>query len=419
MKQARALAESAADNARWTERREEIVALAFAVLQDSGLEQFELGTIAERLGVRRNALFYYFSDRDALVFEAVSRTLEYRARCLDFALAEGGTGLEILQRYLAREIADRVAPLVPPLMHFTLDSRLTDALTVQSGDVLQRITGILELGAADGSIRRLDTSLTANIIMVMASTWLGNNANIPKTVDRVRVGQAVANYIAHGIMAAGRSLTDVATAAPHADPRCANGLVPDPEDVDSSRIELLLRHAIDTFNRVGYCAASIPIMAKRLGMSKTGFYQFVRDKEELLYLCYLRGLHLVEESQRTADLLTSEAGPRLWLGTRLLLTAHGGPLGPLPRMGSIQSLTPPHQRMVLTRRSAGAYRTRARIEAGIRQGWFRRVDNLVVQHLFGSLIYGLPSWHAGEDGPDLGLVADTGLAIILEGLASP
>lgn len=418
MKQARAHAEHNGDNPRWAERREEIVALAFAILQDSGLEHFDFGRIAERLGVRRNALFYYFDDRDALVYETVARTLEYRLRCIDSAIAEGGSGIAILQRYLTREITDRPAPLVPPLMQYTLAPAFTTRLGVRSREVLERITEILNMGHADGSIRPSNPAITANIIQVMASTWLGNNASIPKSVSRARIGPALADYVAHGILAPRRSIDQLAEASPDADPAHANGLVPDPEDVDSQRIEALLRHATDTFNRIGFGAASIPIMARQLGTSKTAFYQVARDKEELLYLCYLRGLHLVEESQRSADLLTAAAGPRLWLGTRLLLKAHGGPLGPIPRMGSMQSLAPAHHRMVLARRNAGAYRTRTRIASGIAQGWFRGVDNLVVQHLIGSLIYGLPVWHAGNDDPDLGLVADTGLAIIFEGLAT-
>lgn len=65
-----------------------------------------------------------------------------------------------------------------------------------------------------------------------------------------------------------------------------------PRASEESRFEQqrdrMLRAAADCFNQKGYSGTSLKDVANRLGLTDPALYYYVRSKEELVYLCYLR-----------------------------------------------------------------------------------------------------------------------------------
>jgi len=63
-----------------------------------------------------------------------------------------------------------------------------------------------------------------------------------------------------------------------------------------SKREELISLASQQFNRVGFNATSVKEISESIGLSKTALYHYVKDKQELLFLCYLNSLDGIENA---------------------------------------------------------------------------------------------------------------------------
>ena len=73
---------------------------------------------------------------------------------------------------------------------------------------------------------------------------------------------------------------------------------------EETRFELqkdrMLRAAARCFNEKGYSGSSLKDVAAILGLTDAALYYYVRNKEELVYLCYLRAAELGREAMQRA-----------------------------------------------------------------------------------------------------------------------
>ena len=59
----------------------------------------------------------------------------------------------------------------------------------------------------------------------------------------------------------------------------------------------VLKAAAHCFNRKGYSGTSLKDVASILGLTDPALYYYVRNKEELVYLCYVRATELGKEAR--------------------------------------------------------------------------------------------------------------------------
>jgi AcrR family transcriptional regulator len=108
-----ASAEVAARLARRERRRdrsrEEILEGARRVLLRNGIAATTLDAVAKEVGVSKTALYYYFSSKDALLFELVFGAIEAHARAVHGAVEKANNGGEAL-RAIVRETVNSYAP---------------------------------------------------------------------------------------------------------------------------------------------------------------------------------------------------------------------------------------------------------------------------------------------------------------------
>jgi len=158
-------------------------------------------------------------------------------------------------------------------------------------------------------------------------------------------------------------------------------------------------------------------MAAQVGKSKTSYYQYAVDKEDLLYLCYARGIALVEASHRAASKGAANPAEGIVLHYRYLYLAHGSVLGPFPLYNARPSLKPQHRRLIDMRNNGVRYRGQRRVERAIAEGWFRALDPHIVQPLFGGMLYRLSSGPESIDAASLATLATENTRLVFEGLA--
>jgi len=72
------------------------------------------------------------------------------------------------------------------------------------------------------------------------------------------------------------------------------------QDAEETRFQLqkarMLKAAAQCFNEKGYSGTSLRDVADLLGLTDAALYYYVRNKEELVYLCYVRAADLGREA---------------------------------------------------------------------------------------------------------------------------
>ncbi|MBT8098439.1 MAG: TetR/AcrR family transcriptional regulator, partial [Gammaproteobacteria bacterium] len=145
-----------------------------------------------------------------------------------------------------------------------------------------------------------------------------------------------------------------------------------PAASEESRFQLqrdrMLRAAAHCFNQKGYSGTSLKDVAARLGLTDPALYYYVRNKEELVYLCYLRAAEVGRDAMEAA---IAEGGTGFEKVTRYLrnhVDIMVGERGPIAIMSEVPSLRADHREEVLELSRKHSAMFEALLEEGIADG---------------------------------------------------
>ena len=160
----------------------------------------------------------------------------------------------------------------------------------------------------------------------------------------------------------------------------------------------MLRAAARCFNEKGYSGTSLKDVARLLGLTDAALYYYVRNKEELVYLCYLRAGDVGREA---LDRAIAEGTDGLDVVRRYLryhLEVMTGERGPIAIMSEIPSLKPEHRDEILEISRRHSARFEAVLEQGIADGSIVPCDvRMTGNAIMGSLNW-VPKWFHGDAG---------------------
>ena len=180
--------------------------------------------------------------------------------------------------------------------------------------------------------------------------------------------------------------------------------------------DILLRVAAECFNARGISGTSLKDVAKMLGITDAAIYYYVKNKEELVFLCYMRALDIGTESLARALVEGETYLEKLELYIRYQVISVCGDDGPVAILSEIPSLTAEHQKEVLTRSTEHTKAITALIEGGVKAGEMA-VDNpkLACNAVLGALNW-LPKWYRPGGLYDADEVARSYVATLASGL---
>jgi AcrR family transcriptional regulator len=192
-------------------------------------------------------------------------------------------------------------------------------------------------------------------------------------------------------------------------------------DAEETRFQLqkarMLKAAAECFNQKGYSGTSLRNVADVLGLTDAALYYYVRNKEELVYLCYVRAADLGREALDKA-IEEGENGMDVVLRYfRYHIEMMVGDRGPIAIMSEIPSLEMQHRDEVLELSRQHSSNFEAVLEAGIQDGSVMKCNvRMTGNAIMGSLNW-IPKWYHGD--PDQGrmLVAEFP-EILARGLAA-
>jgi len=170
---------------------------------------------------------------------------------------------------------------------------------------------------------------------------------------------------------------------------------------DESRFEQqrdrVLKAAAHCFNQKGYSGTSLKNVADMLGLTDPALYYYVRSKEELVYLCYVRAADVGREAMERA---VADGGDGLEQARRYLryhIEIMVGERGPIAIMSEIPSLKPEHRDEVLELSRQHSKKFEAILEHGIADGSITACDVRMTGNAIMGSINWIPKWFHGDN----------------------
>ena len=159
----------------------------------------------------------------------------------------------------------------------------------------------------------------------------------------------------------------------------------------------MLRAAACCFNQKGYSGTSLKNVADILGLTDAALYYYVRNKEELVFQCYVRAADIGCEAMDRAIEEGITGFNQVQLYIRFHIEYMLGERGPLAIMSEIPSLKPDHRDAVLEFSRAHSSRFEALLKTGIEDGSIAPCDvRMTGNSIMGSINW-IPKWFHGDE----------------------
>jgi len=174
------------------------------------------------------------------------------------------------------------------------------------------------------------------------------------------------------------------------------------ENQDETRFQLqrdrMLKAAAHCFNRKGYSGTSLKDVASMLGLTDPALYYYVRNKEELVYLCYVRAAELGREAMERGIAEGRTGLEQVCLYLRYHVDIMVGDRGPTAILSEIPSLKPRHRDEILEVSRLHSARFEAILETGIADGSIAPCDVRMTGNAIMGSINWIPKWYRGSAG---------------------
>ncbi len=191
---------SAHVQAKRERRRDEILRSALDAFRAHGYHATTLDHIAERLGVRKTALYHYFPDKDAILHACHAESLAALERILAEARKRPSPPEQLRHLVVEHVRVMTGSPGGSPLaFEVTAFGDRQQAGTVAGRDRYEReIRRIVQQGIRDGSFREVDAKVAA-FAMLGALNWISRWYRPEGALDAAAIGEQFADQLVGGL----------------------------------------------------------------------------------------------------------------------------------------------------------------------------------------------------------------------------
>jgi AcrR family transcriptional regulator len=168
------------------------------------------------------------------------------------------------------------------------------------------------------------------------------------------------------------------------------------ESLQRLKREAVLKEARRAFGKSGYHNTSLDEIASALHVSKGTLYNYVKDKQELLYECHSLALDIGEravEHSEKESLTGAEMLRHALMHNIVSLTEEFGAFAVLTE---VDALRPKDRIEIVKRRDGIEKRMVSLINSGIKDGSLRPLDPKIVVKTYMGVINWIPRWYSAD-----------------------
>ena len=181
-------------------RRDEILQAALDAFRERGYHATTLDHIALRLGVRKTALYHYFPDKEAILYECHRASLGELDRIL-----RGTSRLKSVAERLRAVVREHVRIMIETLQGSPLAFEVTTLSPARQNEIIsardryeRRLRRMIEHGIKDGSFRAVDPKL-ATFAILGAINWIARWYRPEGKSQAPEVGTEFADHLVGGL----------------------------------------------------------------------------------------------------------------------------------------------------------------------------------------------------------------------------
>ena len=182
-------------------RRAEIRHAALRAFRDKGYHATTLDDIAEHVGVRKTALYHYFPDKEAILYECHLESLAEVRRLMAIASKRAESAAERLALVIREHVRVMIEILEgsPLAFEVTALSPERQDEVIQARDKYERgLRKIIDNGVKSGEFRPVDSKIAVFAILG-AINWIARWYNPEGAVQAPELGDQFADYLVGGL----------------------------------------------------------------------------------------------------------------------------------------------------------------------------------------------------------------------------
>jgi AcrR family transcriptional regulator len=400
-------------------KRERALDHAARLFNERGVAATNIADVAAAMQVTRAALYYYFDERDDLVFQAYERACAITAADLEAADEAGADGLAKTLAFAQRALD----PTRPPVAVLSEVEHLKPAQRqIIAGAAARNVRALrkfIEAGIDDGSVRHCDSEVAAQTVIGLVSwvqlspSWLDADESEERTRD--------AKYVLR-LLRRGAGAAHVQAPAVTLDVGAMRARADNPFDRDAAaaaKIESLLATASRLFNRRGIDGVSLDDVTAELGATKGALYHYFDDKADLVRRCYERAFDFYEAVVELALKHGASGLEQTAIGIHLNAQALAGEMAPLAPLAGLRGLPADLQRDLNRRAEAISRRYEAMGRRGVKDRTLSLGDDIQAAARSGAGLFSLiPKWRGDADPGAARALGDEVVRFYVRGLAA-
>jgi AcrR family transcriptional regulator len=181
-------------------RRQEILHAALRAFKERGYHATTLDDIAERIGVRKTALYHYFPDKEAILYECHRESLTELER-----LMKEARELDTASEQLAHVIREHVRVMTDTLEGSPLAFEVTAFSPERQKEMIaardryeRELRRIIDRGIEEGEFRRVDSKI-AVFAVLGAINWIARWYSPEGSVHAPELGEQFAEHLVGGL----------------------------------------------------------------------------------------------------------------------------------------------------------------------------------------------------------------------------
>ncbi len=181
-------------------RRKEILHAALRAFKERGYHATTLDDIAERIGVRKTALYHYFPDKEAILYECHRESLTELER-----LMKEARELDTASEQLAHVIREHVRVMTDTLEGSPLAFEVTAFSPERQKEMIaardryeHELRRIIDRGIEEGEFRRVDSKI-AVFAVLGAINWIARWYSPEGSVHAPELGAQFAEHLVGGL----------------------------------------------------------------------------------------------------------------------------------------------------------------------------------------------------------------------------